>query len=291
MRRTAAGITLAAMLAAAPATDATFSGRNGRIAFDVRGTNVGDQGPEPYRGILTVRSDSRGDHSVRECVISGRMRTGDCTIDYKAPAWSPDGRRLAFDAGRSLAVVRSDDSGFRKLPAYTSDDGEPAWSNTGTRIAFTGKTGSRTDIFIANPASRAKRTLARRAASPDWSQRNVIAFERHGSIWTIRPDGSRLRRVARGKDPSWSASGRTIAFARGGSIYTVRADGERLRRVVRCSNCATPALSPNGRLIVYERRGLEVAEVASGRRVSRLVRDVSTGRDRVNGSNPDWQSR
>jgi Tol biopolymer transport system component len=282
---------LLAALAAAPAAGATFSGGNGRIAFDVRGSNVGDQGPEPYRGIITVRSDSRGDHSVRECITSGTTRMGDCTIEYKAPAWSPNGRRLAFDAGTSLALVRSDDSGFRKLPAYTSNDGEPAWSSSGTRLAFSGRTGSRTDVFIASPGSTSERRLARRASSPDWSSRDRIAFERGGSIWTIKPSGGDLRRVARGKDPSWSAGGRSIAFARGGSIYLIGADGKNLRRIVRCSDCATPALSPNGRLVVYERRGLEVAEVGSGDRVARLVRDVRGGGDRVNGSNPDWQSR
>jgi WD40-like Beta Propeller Repeat len=292
------GLILLVGLAGAPAAHATFSGGNGRIAFDIRGTTPDDQGrPERYRALATVRlnvglAGGVRDAFLRSCVVAGNgLGMGDCTIDYRAPAWSPNGRRLAFDAGTSLALVRSDHSGFRKLRAYTSNDGEPAWSRSGTRLAFTGRSGSRTDIFIASPGSRAKRRLASRAASPDWSSRDRIAFERGGSIYTIKPDGSDLQRIARGKDPSWSASGRSIAFARGGSIYMIGADGEKLRRIVRCSNCATPAFSPNGKMVVYDRRGLEVARVRDGRRLAQLISDVRGGSGSVENSNPDWQSR
>ena len=297
MRRFVAGIVLLAALAGAQTAAATFPGANGRIAYDFRGTTVDDQNrPEPHRAIQTVnlRPGIGGvdDHTVRECLIAGNgTQRGDCTIRYGSPAWSRNGRRLVFDAGPSLALVNSDDSGFRKLSAFTPDDGEPAWSRSGAQVVFTGKTGARTDVFVARLGSATERRLARRAASPDWSSRNRIAFERGGSVWTIGPDGSDLERVARGRDPSWSPSGRSIALKRRGGIYVVGADGDGLRRLARCSACANPAFSPNGKLVVYESGGLVVVNVATTRRDAVLVRDVRGGGFLSDASNPAWQPR
>ncbi len=294
MRRPAVTAALLCALCAAPAAHATFPGQTGRIAFDVHGSNRDDQDRrETYRQLLTVRPDSRGDHAVRECLIQGSgVRLGDCSIDYRAPAWAPNGRRLAFDAGRSLALVSSDDTGFRLLAPFTADDSEPAWSRSGRQLVFTGRQGSTTGLYVADPATRRVKRIVRRGSGPDWSRRNRIAFERGGSVYTVTPAGRGLRRVARGKDPGWAPSGASLVLARRNGIYSVRADGKRLRRILRCSRCATPVLSPNGRLVAYEEsRGLRVARVRDGRVQATLVFDFSSGTDAVNASNPDWQAR
>ncbi len=73
------------------AAHATFPGGNGRIALDLRGKNLDEAGQATYRSITTLRSDSRGDKFVRECQITGAgARMGDCAIDYRSPAWSPE---------------------------------------------------------------------------------------------------------------------------------------------------------------------------------------------------------
>lgn len=297
MRRRAATLAIAAALSLAPAAHATFRGGNGRIAFDVHGTSLDDQNRgTSYRELHTVKPDSRGDHTVRECQVLGdRSRTGDCSIDYHSPAWAPTGRRLAFDAGRSVALVNSDGSGFRLLAPFTSDDGEPAWSPSGTKLVIAGRSGSGTGLYVADPATGKARRIASAAGGPDWSSRNRIAFERRGNLFSIKPDGRGLRRLTRrgGKDPSWSPSGRSIVFARSRGIYTMRADGGGLRRLLRCRGCATPVYSPDGKLVVLERSGLIVIRVRDGRLMSTLVQDVD-GRlsgESFDGSHPDWQPR
>ena len=190
-----------------------------------------------------MRADSRGDKFVRECQISGNgARTGDCSIEYRSPAWSPNGRRLAFDAGRSLALMNPDGSGFRLLAPFTSSDGRAGVVAVRGRLAFTWQGG----LWLANPVSRKLRRLARRGSGPDWSSRNLIAFERGGTCTSVKPNGRGLRRIARGKDPGWAASGRSLVLARRGGIYTVRADGRRLRRILRCSRCTDRCSRPTG---------------------------------------------
>lgn len=281
-------LALACALAAPAAAHATFPGGTGRIALDLRGRNLDDSGQASYRAIATLKPDSRGDKFVRECQISGDgVRTGDCTINFRSPSWSPDGRRLAFDAGRSLALMNADGTGFRLLAPFTSGDGEPAWSRSGRQLAFTG----RGAIWVADPVTRRLKRIVRRGSGPDWSSRNLIAFERGGSVYSVKPNGRRLRRIARGKDPGWAPSGKSVVLARRGGIYTVRADGKNLRRIVRCSRCSTPVLSPSGRLVAYDQRGVRVARVKDGKLEAILIADVRSATDGVDASNPSWQAR
>lgn len=288
MRRLLLPLALLCALWAAPGAHATFPGGTGRIALDLHGKNLDDAGQASYRSITTLKSDSRGDKFVRECQISGAgVRSGDCTIDYRSPSWSPNGRRLAFDAGRSLALMNADGTGFRLLAPFTSGDGEPAWSRSGRQLAFTGEGG----IWVADPATRRLKRIVRRGSGPDWSSRNLIAFERGGNVFSVKPNGRGLRRIARGKDPGWAPSGRSLVLARRGGIYTVRADGKRLKRIVGCSRCSTPVLSPSGKLVAYDQSGVRIARVSDGGREATLIEDFSSGTDAVDASNPDWQAR
>ena len=59
---------------------------------------------------------------------------------YAAPAWSPDGRKIAF-AERTRRQLRdllmnADGSGQRNLTRDLAYDGDPAWSPDGRKITF-----------------------------------------------------------------------------------------------------------------------------------------------------------
>jgi len=287
MRRPAI-LTLAALaaLATAAPVHATFPGANGRIAAAAKG--------DVFRAVITLppmgSGRGRNVRFLRDCQLSesGEPDSGDCSIQYRSPSWAPGGRRLAFDSGPAIALVSSDRSGYRRLPAVTSDDGEPTYAPKGGALAFTGQVGSRRDLYVRGTGGGTGAPIVRSAASPDWSSRNRIAFVRRGTIYSATPRGGRLRRIARGSTPSWSPSGRSIAFARRGGIYVARADGQGLRRVLRCSGCHTPVFSPNGRMLVYKKNGLVVARASDGKRLRTLIEDVPGGFD---ASEPSWQSK
>jgi Tol biopolymer transport system component len=56
-------------------------------------------------------------------------------------------------------------------------------------------------------------------------------------------------------EPAFSPDGRAIAFVRAGDVYSVRADGSGLRRLSNGSELdSAPVVAPSGKFVVYERR-------------------------------------
>jgi len=281
---------LAALAAAPPVATATFPGGNGRIVYAATATES-EQGDaeSTLEALLTIDSDSRRDRFVQACQrTDGSPSDGNCDISYRSPVWSPNGRRLAFDAGASLALISPSGAGLQVLESVSENDGQPAFSPSGAQLAFTTKAGSRTNISRIDTDGTGVRRIVKNGSSPDWSKRGLIAFVRGGAIYRVKPGGKGLSKITSGRDPSWAPSGRQIAFARGGGIYVARADGKQVRRVVRCSGCETPAFSPDGKQLVYDGGGLQVVDVSHGKRLSTLVEDVPGSFD---GSDPAWQPR
>jgi hypothetical protein len=143
-------VVLAALAVPATAAQATFKGGNGRVAYDLQSSGIGDDGAKTaYRAVATVQPDGRADRFLRECQLSaGKTVDGDCAIQYRTPVWRPDARGLAFDAGRSLALIGPTGTGFALLPAVTADDSQPAYAPSGRRLVFSGRSGGRTDLYV-----------------------------------------------------------------------------------------------------------------------------------------------
>jgi Tol biopolymer transport system component len=190
------------------------------------------------------------------------------------PAWSPDGRLIAFVSKRDgvshVYVMHADGTGIRRLTDAKAEDGGPTWSPDGRRIAFAREGALFVVASDGGPARRLGRAFAGRVADPAWSHGGKsIAFDYRPDgfqeIWVVGADGRHTRRVTKLRAfsgyPSWSPDGRRLAFqsnARGGhfEIYSIALDGSGLRRETRSSiDTIEPAWSPNGKEIAFSRDG------------------------------------
>ena len=112
-------------------------------------------------------------------VATGVVKTlfdGGPTIDDAAPAWSPDGRQIAFesdlDGDGEIYVMNADGSNVRQITHNTIWDEGPAWSPDGTKFVFSRGLGDLVlDIWTMNADGSDQRQLTTypgRDESPDW---------------------------------------------------------------------------------------------------------------------------
>lgn len=201
---------------------------------------------------------------------SGEFKVADMAAEA-APAWSPDGQKLAFasdrDGDRDIYVVDANGSNLTNLTNDNDRDGEPDWSPDGTQLAFSEPEGV---SIMSSDGSDVRSLTTIGGESPVWSPDGAkIAFKEAGEIAVRDADGSDLRIVSLqdgsttltfAGPPVWSPDSPRIAFvsAASGTIWVVNADGTGLRKVAAglvddpTFNLDTaPAWSPDGIAIAF----------------------------------------
>jgi TolB protein len=191
------------------------------------------------------------------------------------PAWSPDGRRIAFASFREgtshIYVMDADGKGTRRLTSGTKSDDHPSWSPDGRRILFA-REGA---LFVVPAAGGPPRRVGRgfgSAADPAWSpdgKQIAYDYRRPGysirELYVMRADGTHVRKVTELQQvsglPAWSPDGKRLAFqsnVRLGhfEIYTIGVDGKGLREVTQSLvDVIQPAWSPDGSRLAFSRDG------------------------------------
>ena len=156
------------------------------------------------------------------------------------PAWSPDGRFVAFHARIPGGIwVVSSQGGTPRQVATTGS--APAWSRDGTMIAY--QTGPLTDLGPAASAVMPPSTIA-------------IVPARGGESRPLtqpgRPGGGHGR-------PVWAPDGARVLFMNTGpmtqELWAVASAGGEPHRVTRCeSTCLDPFFGPDGHLYYSDAR-------------------------------------
>lgn len=135
-----------------------------------------------------------------------------------APSFSPDGRRVAFNASldgkRQVFVANADGTGRRRASPGPGSNWNPQWSPDGQRIAY-------------------------------YSDREGGGA--HDTIYVANADGTGERKVTAGVFPTWTPDGRIVFSDKdgaGASLFIVNADGSGRRRLVQ--DAVYGAMSPDG---------------------------------------------
>jgi TolB protein len=198
-----------------------------------------------------------------------------------AGGWSPAGDKLIFsvgmfaaffdgfhlkflqpgervEGGAQVAIVNADGTGFQELTSGEANSGFPSFSPDGKRLVYRTFSRKGNGLRIMNLETKETTALTNEYDNfPLWSPRgDPIMFARlsggnynaGGSydIYTIKPDGTGLKRLTNGKGNdahmSWSSDGQYIAFASSrmgfkdestytdapqpyGEIFVMRSDG------------------------------------------------------------------
>jgi Tol biopolymer transport system component len=246
----------------------------------------------PGVGLCLVRSD--GTHAVRlpKPLVNGHD-----------PAWSPDGRYLAYDGAGGITVADA-----RGDVAWTiSADGNgslgwPLWAPDAGHIAYEADSAPSRNFTYELMVARSSGANAvgiggnmdpwGDALDPAWApdgQRLAFEGSRHtvseSGIFSVRVDGTdRQLLVGGGADPAYSPDGAQLAYDTGGGIYVADANGGNSRLLAAGASAYFPAWSPDGTRIAFERldlaKGWELVVVqADGSGAPVVVSDLSLPSD------------
>jgi Tol biopolymer transport system component len=257
---------LVVVASGARSSQAAFPGKNGLIAFQ--------SFRDGYAQIYTMT-----DAPTQPKLVKRQQNS--C---YALPAWSRDGKKIAFEynpdtAGRparrsEIYLMNADGTGLKPLTRNRVFDGDPSWSPDGRYVVFESERDGNSELYRADVRTLKVKRLTNHKAfdgDPTWSPfGRGIAFTsmRTGNreIFLMRFDadkGPSLRSPllnltnnrASDFDPTWSPNGQLVTFVsdRDGNLEIYATNDRFLlqRLTAHPSLDAFPAWSPDARSIVF----------------------------------------
>ena len=273
-----------------------------RVADEIHQKLTGEKGVNATRIAYVVRAGRRYTLHVTDADGEGGQVALASPESIISPAWSPDGRRLAyvsFETQKAVVWVQDLTTGERKIVAsFRGSNSAPAWSPDGQRLAVTLSQDGLAQLYTMPASGGTPTRLTSSSAidtepvfSPDG--RSVFFVSDRGGgpqVYRVPAEGGSVDRVtfAGGYNisPTISPDGLLLAYiTRQGSAYRVMmqtlADGT-VTPLSDTQDDESPSFAPNGRLLVYATR-LQGADVLmtttlDGKIKTRLL-SISSGAD------------
>lgn len=279
-----------------------------RIADEIYQALTGEPGVFATRIAYVLRSGRR--HTLHVTDADGeRAQVALASAEpIISPAWSPDGRELAyvsFETQKAVVWVQSLVTGERRqLANFRGSNSAPAWSPDGRELVVTLSTAGIAQLFMMAREGGSPRRLTSSSAidteavyAPDGRFVYFVSDRGGGpQIYRVPPAGGSPERVtfsgAHNISPSISPDGKLMTYVarQGNGAFKLAlmdlANGGSVRLLTDSSDDESPSFAPNGRLIVYtsRERGRDVLMTTTldGKIKTRLV---SSGADMLE---PAW---
>lgn len=278
-----------------------------RIADSLYQKLTGDRGVFATRMAYVTKSGSRYQLRITDADGEGGQVALNSPEPIISPAWSPEGRELAyvsFETRKAVVWVQDLSTGRRRaLADFRGSNSAPAFSPDGQRLALTLSLAGGSQLFtISRHGGDPRRLSSSRSIdtepvySPD-GQFIYFVSDRGGSpqIYRMPADGGEPQRVtfngSYNISPTVSPDGKTMAFItrEGGSVFRLcvmdLVTGQS-QKITDSTEDESPSFAPNGKLIVYATRagGRDVLMTTTldGRIKAKLVASTADVRE------PTW---
>jgi len=260
-----------------PAADLRLAAH--RVADEIHQKLTGERGVYSTRVAYVLKSGRRFTLNITDADGDGAQVALASNEPIISPAWSPDGRQLAyvsFETQKAVVWVQDLSSGERRMLAnFRGSNSAPAFSPDGRQLALTLSTEGVAQLFTMPLGGGAPTRLTRSSAidteaayTPDGRSVYFVS-DRGGGPQIYRTAASGGAGVGGGAErvtfsgsynisPTVSPDGRTLAFiTRDGNAFklaTQDIESGAVQRLTDTSSDESPSFAPNGRLLVYATR-------------------------------------